>query len=371
MENKITNNITQLISDPTKIIEKKYLVKGTIVFIMITVATFLTLFILNDIDTLLDLIYQIKINFLLILSALTAIDILLDTYRYHIIAKSLNPNIKFRLMFRANMADSFGSAVTPFQIGGGAAMIYTLKRGGLSLANGLSVCIATFVISLLIILFSSTISIILMQNHFSNFLIDHLLYYGLFSFLIVLIIILFSLLKPDLILNKINSCLLNRSKNSKLCFVRLFQLVEGLLKTCKGYNLICRQLIQSHPIILFVSFIVTIIYYFNRFLIAYFLVIALGGSITLPQIIGIQSLVLLFSYFAPTPGGSGFTEFSINTLMLKYLDGTQLFSFICFYRFILFYFYVIIGSFVIFSELHFGLNKFNNKNLAIGEIRQY
>jgi hypothetical protein len=59
MENKITNNITTLISDPTKLIEKKYLVKGTIVFIMITVATFLTLFILNDIDTLLDLIYQI------------------------------------------------------------------------------------------------------------------------------------------------------------------------------------------------------------------------------------------------------------------------------------------------------------------------
>ena len=122
MKNERINNSLPLISDPTKIIEKKYLVKGTIVFIMITLSTFITLFILNDIDTLFDLIYKININFLLILFLLTAIDMLLDTYRYHIIAKSLNPNIKFRLMFKANMADSFGSAVTPFQIGGGAAM---------------------------------------------------------------------------------------------------------------------------------------------------------------------------------------------------------------------------------------------------------
>jgi len=363
-----TNNSPLLISDPTKIIEKKYLFKGTIVFIMITLVTFLTLFILNDIETFRDLIYKININFLSILFLLTAIDMLLDTSRYHIIAKSLDPNITFKLMFKANMADSFGSAVTPFQIGGGAAMIYILKRGGCTLANGLSVCILTFVISLLIILVSSIISVILLQDPFSNLLLDHLLYYGLLSFLVVLFIIFLSLIKPDLFLDKINSLILNRSKNSRSYLLRLFQLVQGLFLVCKKYNLICKQLIKSQKISLLISFILTIFYYFNRFIIAYYLVIALGGNISLLKIIGIQSLVLLLSYFAPTPGGSGFTEFSINALMLKYLDGAQLFSFICFYRFLLFYFYVIIGSIVIFNDLHSRVNRINNENLSTDEI---
>jgi uncharacterized protein (TIRG00374 family) len=364
MKDAITNNTPLLISDPTKIIQKEYLVKGTIVFIMMTLATFLTLFILNDLGTFLDLLYQINFSFLSIIFLLVAIDLILDTYRYHIIAKSLNPNIKFKLMFAANMADSFGSAVTPFQIGGGAAMIYILKRGGISLVHGLSVCITTFIISMLIILVSSTVSVFILQDHFSNHLLDNLLYYGLLSFLVVFILIFLSLIKPNLFLSKINSLISNRNNNPRSYLVGLFKLGLRLITAGKEYNLIFTQLIKSHPVSLFISFIVTILYYLNRFLIAYFLVVALGGNISFIKIISLQSLVLLLSYFAPTPGGSGITELSINALMLKYLDGAQLFSFICFYRFLLFYFYVIIGSFVIFKDLHIRGNRFNNKSIS-------
>ena len=158
-------------------------------------------------------------------------------------------------MFQANMADSFGSAVTPFQIGGGAAMIFVLNRGGVSYANGLSVCVATFVMSLLLILISSAISVVLLQDHFSNLFLDYLLNYSLVIFLIILIIIFLSLLKPDFILNRINYFVLIKIKTSKRYFLHFLQFIKSILLVCKEYNSTCKQLIHSYPNTLFISFI--------------------------------------------------------------------------------------------------------------------
>ncbi len=339
-----------------------YLIRGFTTFVLITIVAFVLVFKLEDIEKFIELAHHVNVNFLWVILALTLLDMYLDTSRYFVIAKTINPQINFKLVFNSNMADSFGSAVTPFQVGGGVAMIYVLNKGGVSYANGLSICIVTFVMSLLLILISSSISVIVLQDYFSSLIYNYLLNYSLIIFLPILIIISISLLKPEILLFRVKRILSEKIKTSNKYFLKILILTQSFVLVCEGYNFTCRNLITRYPKSLIISFVFTVLYYLNRFLIAYVLVIALGGEVGVIEIIAIQSLVLLLSFFAPTPGGSGFVELSIGALMINILNSVQLLSFTFLYRFLLFYFYIFIGSFVVYKVFKVQFTKRKNRN---------
>ncbi len=337
-----------------------YLIKGFISFILITILAFVLVYRYEDIEKFLELVNQFNLNYLWILIGLTLLDIYLDTSRYFVIAKILNPKINFKLVFKANMADSFGSAVTPFQVGGGAAMIYVLNVGGVPISNGLAICIVTFVMSLLLILISGLMSVIVLQDYFTATIYNYLLNYSLIIFLMILTLIFLSLLKPEILLFRIKQVLSDKTKTSKKYLINIFKFFHRLVLVLEGYNFTCRNLINRFPKSLLISFVFTVFYYLNRFLIAYILVIALGGEVGVINIIAIQSLILLLSFFAPTPGGSGFVELSIAALMSNILNSPQLLSFTFLYRFFLFYFYIIIGFFVVYKVFEIQFTKSKN-----------
>jgi uncharacterized protein (TIRG00374 family) len=135
---------------------------------------------------------------------------------------------------------------------------------------------------------------------------------------------------------------------SRRPIVRIVQ--QGALAFRK-YHAAGRKLVCSSPWVLLAALIVTILYYFNRFILAYCLVHALGGKAEMSRIIMTQSRILFLPYFAPTPGASGFAEFSINGLMSGMLAGSQLFSFTYLYRFLLYYVSVAIGGLVLAKEM--------------------
>ncbi|MBX3006812.1 MAG: flippase-like domain-containing protein [Melioribacteraceae bacterium] len=351
MESICENNGISTENNNYTTIHKKYLVKGSLLFVLITLATFIFLFLINDSIKLIEVIEQLRFRYLIALLVLVVVDAYLDTSRYFVLAKKINPLVKYRLIFEANMADSFGGAITPFQAGGGPAMLFIMNRGGIDIANGLSIIVATYFMTLTFLLCASLISVSLLQYHFSNAFLDNLLTYSLTAFTVILSLIILSLFLPQNILDRIiNHCKGSINHSNKI-MASLLNAIIRLLIIIKEYNYACRQLIIRHPRALLNTLIVTILYYFNRFLLAYCLVYALGGVISFKNIVATQSLILFLPYFAPTPGGSGFTEISINGLMGGMLSGGILFSFIYFYRCLLYYIFVFLGGLAIAKEL--------------------
>lgn len=338
-------------------IHKKYLVKGSFIFVLITLATFIILFFINDSVKLIEVIRHLRINYVLVLLLLVAVDAYLDASRYYVLAKKVNPLVKFRLIFEANMVDSFGGAITPFQAGGGPAMLFIMNRGGIDIAKGLSIIIATYFLTLTFLLCSSLVSVFLFQYHFSNMFLDSLLTYSLMAFTFILSLIMLSLFLPQKFLERTIIYCESRINHLNKIGVSVLNSIIKLLRVIKEYNFACRQLIISHPKALLNTLTVTILYYFNRFLLAYILVCALGGTIRFKDIVTTQSLILFLPYFAPTPGGSGFTEISINGLMSNMLSGGILFSFTYLYRCLLYYMYVVLGGLAIAKELKFRISK--------------
>lgn len=356
MESICENNGISTENNNYTTIHKKYLVKGSLLFVLITLATFIFLFLINDSIKLIEVIEQLRFRYLIALLVLVVVDAYLDTSRYFVLAKKINPLVKYRLIFEANMADSFGGAITPFQAGGGPAMLFIMNRGGIDIAKGLSIIVATYFLTLTFLLCSSLVSVFLFQYHFSNMFLDSLLTYSLMAFTFIISLIILSLFLPQKFLDKTIVYCESRINQSNKIILSVLNSISKLLRVIKEYNCAFRQLIFSYPKALFNTLAVTVLYYFNRFLLAYCLVYALGGMISFKNIVTTQSLILFLPYFAPTPGGSGFTEFSINGLMSDMLGGGILFSFTYLYRTLLYYIYVILGGMAIAKELKFRIS---------------
>jgi uncharacterized membrane protein YbhN (UPF0104 family) len=173
-------------AEPYRTIHRKYLVSGTLIFVLITALTFVVLFIMNDAGRLLDMLAGIRPEYLFAIAALMASDACLDTARYYVLAKKLAPSLSFRVMFQANMADSFGGAITPFQVGGGPAMLFIMRRGGIAMADALSAMAATFGMTLLFLLCAGLVSVLLVTDRFSNAALGYMMRYSIIAFCLAL-----------------------------------------------------------------------------------------------------------------------------------------------------------------------------------------
>ena len=81
------------------------------------------------------------------------------------------------------------------------------------------------------------------------------------------------------------------------------------------YARLMRVAIRQHPWRLAAGFLVSILIYLNKFLVAYFILHGLGFPAPLSQVMVLQELQYLVVYFAPTPGASGLAELSAAQIM--------------------------------------------------------
>ena len=66
---------------------------------------------------------------------------------------------------------------------------------------------------------------------------------------------------------------------------------------------------------LIVGYLLTCFFFAVRLIIPYFIIIGLGGNVSVADVMYIQLFITLVSYFSPTPGASGIAEVSSLVLM--------------------------------------------------------
>ncbi|GJQ60674.1 MAG: hypothetical protein SCALA701_34750 [Candidatus Scalindua sp.] len=102
---------------------------------------------------------------------------------------------------------------------------------------------------------------------------------------------------------------------------------------------------------LFLGFLFTCLFFAIRFIIPYFIIIGLGGSAHVVEVMYIQLFIILICYFSPTPGGSGMAEVSSLVLMTSFIGNplTPIYTFL--WRLCTLYVNCAIGGILLYKDL--------------------
>ncbi len=113
----------------------------------------------------------------------------------------------------------------------------------------------------------------------------------------------------------------------------------------------CRILLLDKPWLMPYSLFMTIVLYFNKYILAYLLILGLGLEADFWVVIAIQAVVYFVLYFAPSPGGSGIAEISIATLMAGIIADEYLTLFTLLFRSFLVFIPAFLGGLLVLKML--------------------
>lgn len=326
--------------------------RGAIVFFLITLVAFTVLFMYSNTGKSLEALKSFKLEYLGLILVLVYFDWWIGGWRNTIFVRKIIPDAPWRICFDANLANIFMGAVTPSQTGGGPMHLYMLHRGGVKLTDGLALSIINFISTLIFFPLSAGLALWYLQNAEINETLFTLIKSGFTIFTSLFTLIFLGLVIPSQV-SKALSWLGDRwgsvRKSSK---DKTQILVQKVSEKLHEYNETVRLLIQKNPMLLLYSFVITIIMYFNKYLIAYLLVCGLGIEADFWTVIGIQAVIFFLLYFAPSPGGSGIAELSIAVMMGGYiLPESLIATYTILHRTFLIILGAIVGAVIVLREL--------------------
>jgi uncharacterized protein (TIRG00374 family) len=335
-----------------KILNWKTVTRGAIIFFVFTVAGFLISFLWKGSKDIHSVLRSVNWRFLILMLLLIFVDWILMGYRLYIFANKMSKQVSFLDCFRANLVGTFMAIITPSQTGGWAGQFYILYRAGLTGAGGVAITVITYLFTLIFLLFSTPFVIAFHSQLYSGkvaLLVQYcLIMFGLASASLILLLI-----KPDLILR-----LLTRLSSSRIVklnhhvynfFQNGMSRLGNLIHEYKGFiSLFIRQKKRTF---LF-GVVITFAIYFNRTVTGYVIVKALGNQTTLFwHVIVVQILLIYISYFSPTPGASGISEFSSTFFMNPIMRQGTAFFFTTLWRFSNSYLELFVGGIIMIIQL--------------------
>jgi len=325
--------------------------KGLRYFAILTVLGLTSLFFYSSSAETFTALQKLQGRFILLAIVLSGFDLWIGGFRNHILVKKIKPGVSQALCFRANVANLFMGAVTPSQSGGGPAQLFILYRGGIKLPAGISVSVINFLSTLVFFLVSASIAIFIVRHNFSKGVVQYLIQYGFIAFAALFILFLVALLRPDFMAWGIKKLGALIGKTGHSLGTKIQKIGDGVSERLGEYHATCMQFIKEKPILLLYSFVLTVVMYVNKFILAYFIMRGLGVDGNFTNMLALQTILLFILYFCPSPGGSGFAEISIGTLMTIIMPSHIIPIFTLLQRSFLLYFPAAIGAFIMMKEL--------------------
>jgi uncharacterized protein (TIRG00374 family) len=325
--------------------------KGLRYFGVLTVAGLALLFFYTTTPETLEALGHLEFRFFLIAIALSAVDLWIGGWRNHIFIRKIKSGVTPWLCFRANLANLFMGAMTPSQSGGGPAQLFILYRGGIPLPSGVSVSVINFLSTLVFFLVAATFAMVVVRERFSQQIVRFFIQYGFFAFAALFAFFIFALWRPDLFGRAVGAVARWVGRSGTRWGERLARLGQRAVAELDRYHASCTLFLREKPWLLLYSLVLTILMYWNKFTLAYFLMRGLGVEGDYLSMMALQTLLLFILYFSPSPGGSGIAELSTAALMSTLMPTYILPVFTMLYRFFLLYMPAALGAFVFIGEI--------------------
>lgn len=350
-EHESNNDVSSEIDKYKAYLNKKTIQRGIVLFVAISVIAFIIVFLYNNTGKTVEVLTSVKWYWILLGLVFTCNDLILGGLRNHIFIREFKPGISFWVSIKANLANIFMGAVTPSQSGGGPGQFYIFYRHGVSIPDNISNSFFNWISTIIFFPLSGLVAINLLQDKVPEGLVTNLSKFGLSVFTTLFFVIAIGLLAPS-VLGKLITFL---GKPISFFSKSWSEKVQGFGKKAEvsltDYRNKCIKLISSKPQLMVMSFTLTIILYFNKYLLAYIILMSFGLETDFWTVIAIQAVLYLLLYFSPSPGGSGIAELSISGLMASVISQDYITSFTLLYRTFLIFIPAILGSIVVLGYL--------------------
>jgi len=314
-----------------------------------------------------SILHSVDMRLLAVMFLLILVDWFLMGYRIFLFTAKMSDRVGFWDCFRANLANTCVGAITPYQTGGWAGQLYILYRAGISLAGGVILTVITFLSTLFFFLLSALLVVAFDPQLFTG-KISLLMQYCFIMFGVVLTCFILLLLKPDFVFGVLSrfssSRIVEFNRHVHRFFQKLVVKLEHFISDYKGYT----EFFTKHKRGTILSGVfVTFIIYFNKYMTAYVIVRALDSKAGFWNVIFVQILLTFISYFSPTPGGSGVSEFSSTFLMNSIMRQGAAILFTPIWRFSTTYLELLVGGIIIVAQLRHDLFRSAEYKSAISD----
>ncbi|TWR24584.1 flippase-like domain-containing protein [Mucilaginibacter achroorhodeus] len=333
------------------VFNKKVIIKGSLWFALITVATIAAVFFYNNTGDTVKALQHISYKYIAICFVMLFVDLMLGSWRNHIYVQKLAPGVSHWVSFRANVANMFMGAVTPAHGGAGPAQIFVYTSNGVRFVDAFAISLINMGATLIFMPLAGFVAIMLMDTTEVGSIVPAMLRYGFSFFLLFLLAFLLAFWKPLWVGSAIKQIANGLSKIFPKRKEKLAKWADNSFQSISKYQQSCSVIIRQHPFLFPLSLVITTALYMNKYCMQWVILLGLGVNANLVQVISIQILIQFMIYFAPTPGGSGFAEGFISTLFGKIVPASLISIFTLLQRSFLLFFPAMIGAYVVINLL--------------------
>jgi uncharacterized protein (TIRG00374 family) len=348
--------------------DKKNIIKGFRLFVLLSLLGFACIFFFTTTGESIKALQEFRAEFLLLALLLVAVDFFLGGLRIWVFfTKEILKKVSLFDCIKANLANIFVAAVTPSNTGGGPAQLYILNRRGVPLSGAISVSVINFFSSLFFFFITFLLVFFFTKEEMFARGLSYLIRYSFLVFSLVSIMGVFLFIKPQSlsflfkIFSRIIGILWKKDREKQKV------ILEKLEDQVVQFRFYLQHFFHKEKLILFISFLLTILIYFNKYLIAYVILRGLGLNVDFMQVMYLQIIQFFILYFSPTPGASGIAEVSSVSLMSTIVPTGYLPVFAVLWRFFTNYVGVTCGGWITLKDLN---QHFKEKQMALKEITE-
>lgn len=271
---------------------------------------------------------------------------LADGLRLHFVLRTLDAPVSFRQVMPLVFVNIFFSNITPMATGGGFAQIYYLQRRGVPVGLAAAATTIRTILAMLAIFIAAPVFLIgapaVDLAGGSGALVSSIavviaLY--LAGFLVVL-------LRPEWLLRILDGALALLVQARLMEPDRRRRWIDALGRESASFAQGFRRFLSGPKRHSVAAALSTLLFLFTLFAMPALLMALLGQDPDWLTVVGTLSVVTFLMYFAPSPGGAGFSELAFAGLMAGQIDPPQLVLVIFAWRFLTIYLGMAIGAVV-------------------------
>jgi uncharacterized protein (TIRG00374 family) len=335
----------------------KLLRRGVEIFAGISVAVFAGMLLYgNNLDQFLRTMVSLQWEWVLLGVAVASLDWFGGGLRLYVLLRHVHPSSSLKGAVFAAGLNAWGTLITPSQAGGGPVGIYTLKRYGTPIPEGMIATFMSFVATILFFAVAGPLAIFLgagreLEGHgvLGVATLNDLFRVSLGGFVTVGVVLLLLILFPGVARILAHRLLrwLERRGSENLAR-RLGFLSDGIDRAHEAMVAFFRG---RGWLSLGASILLTAPTLANKLLAGYIVLRALGIHAPFVDVLLLQTLIIFLLYFAPTPGGSGLAEVLSAAVMSIFVPRELTPSYVLLWRLFVGYLTLAVGSFVFWRWL--------------------
>jgi len=292
---------------------------------------------------------RLKGGYLTLALMLTLLDWILGGGRVYVLSNVLSP-ISYPASVQASLANLCVGAITPSQTGGGPAHVFVLHRNGLSLPKAIASAVVTFMMTVTVLLLMALWITVAGAEAAVGMRLQPFFRLGALAFVWVSLLFVLFLVRPKLTVRLMEAFIrgvgfvVGRKLHLRPAVRRFLRVLE---ECRESFNLYWHR----GKLALLFGLLITMILFFNKFAIAWVVVRGLGLPALFEQVLLIQAILTLITYFAPSPGASGVAELVSAALMSRIVPRNLLPIYTVLWRFFTMYIGVIVGGVLLLRYL--------------------